>query len=85
MTSQQAFELAKRKARYSDFDWVVWKDKSGTFYAERATYQSIKKALLAVGTQGKFNVIQSRTAWSHLCGWRSGVNEMLHRRRGWVG
>ena len=83
MTGAEAFEIADRKARYSDYDWVVWKDKTGLFNAERASVESIKKALLAVGTQGHFTIVQSRTKWHHICSWRIGVNAMNHLRSGY--
>lgn len=84
MTSTEAFNMAKTKARYSPYDWVVWKNKTGAFTAKRATYETIKEALLTVGTQGTFNIIQARTAWSHLCTWRIGINEMRYRKKGWI-
>lgn len=81
MTSSEAFTLAKQKARYSQYDWVIWRNKDGSFSAERSSYGSIKKALLSVGTQGHFNMIQSRTAWSHLMTWRLGVNALNYMKR----
>lgn len=87
MKQSEAFLLAKRKARYSDYDWIVWMGRDGSFNAERASSSSIKKALLSVGTQLTFNLIESRTSFSHIMCWRMGINAMnLAKRReskGW--
>ena len=80
MTRTEAFELAERKAKHSDYDWLVWRNRDGTFSAERSSCGSIKKALLSVGTQGHFNLIQQRTGYSRVMRWRTGISAIQHIR-----
>mgnify|MGYP000031049326 FL=1 len=74
MTGTEAFALAKNKAGYSDYSWVVWENKDGSFGAERASADTIKRALLAIGTQGKFYLFQARDRYSQIMTWSMGVN-----------
>lgn len=67
MTGQEAYAQAKRLGSYGSYDQVVWKDKLGNYHTERVSYASIKQAMLAVGTQGKFTVYHGNTP--HLIRW----------------
>ncbi len=75
MTGTEARELAIRKARYGHNDWIIWKDKTtGDWHAEKETSASVKRALLAVGTQGYYMCYTASKAWSLMYKWRMGVN-----------
>ena len=78
MTGNEAREIAKRKARYGHSDWIIWKDGADEYHAAKASAATVKQALLAVGTQGRFNCYQASNAWSHSYSWRMGINFMQH-------
>jgi hypothetical protein len=73
MTGTEAFALAKNKAGYSDYSWVVWENKDGSFSAERASTDTLKCALLAIGTQGSFYLFQARDRCSQIMTWGMGI------------
>lgn len=56
LTGPNAWHDAKTKAQYGRKDWVAWLDKNGEKRAERRSMASLKRAMLAVGTQGWFIV-----------------------------
>lgn len=53
-TGDDAREFAARKAQYGHKNWIVWQDKSGQWVAAVRTAETVKQAMLATGTQGKF-------------------------------
>ena len=53
MDGHEAHELARRKSRYGHRDWIVWRERDGTFRAEVRSPAAIRKALLANGTKGR--------------------------------
>lgn len=71
-----AYQQAQTKARYGHRDWIVYRTKDGTRTAEPSTSQSIKRALLAVGTQGHFTLILASTGAPLRKGWKAGINTM---------
>lgn len=82
MTSSEAFTLAKRKAKYSDYSWIVWRNRDGSYDAQRESYASVKLAMLACGTQGRFTTICCRSGHSLVTTWWIGVN-MLNQLKRW--
>jgi hypothetical protein len=79
-------EIAAKKARYGHKDWIVWRGRDGEKYAARATEISVKAALLAIGTQGKFLLYPGECVG---CGfaydWGTGINVLNQMKRGWYG
>jgi hypothetical protein len=73
MKNTEAFELAKRKARYGHRDWVVYKDRDGEFHAAQMSSESVKAAMLATGTKSRWHVIAGSTAVGHIQNWALGV------------
>jgi len=71
------------KARFGHRDWVCWHDRNDLFHAERESAESVKKALLSVGTQGRFVVVEANTGHLHLTGWWVGLNIIRQYRRGY--
>lgn len=69
MTASEAFDLARRKARYGHRDWVVWCDRNGDWHTDRYSVASLKAAMLAIGTKGHFSVIEASTAIGHRYNW----------------
>lgn len=67
------FEEAQRKARYGHRDYIEVVGTEGETY-ELLTVSSIKRALLAGGTKGKFMVIAANSAVLHINSWRIGLN-----------
>jgi hypothetical protein len=57
MTNTEAFALARRKARYGHRDWLVWKGRDGAWNAAVRSPASIKRAMLAAGTKGRWHLI----------------------------
>lgn len=83
LEGSEAPAIAKRRARYSDYDWIAWRDRDGTWRAARASAEAVKIAMLAVGTQGKIYQYQSRTGWPHMMSWKIANNVRCHLERGW--
>lgn len=69
---------AKRKARYSRQSWLCWQDRSGTEHAAPESATSLKAALLAVGTKGRF--IRFSGSLIERVGWRVGVLALRNHR-----
>jgi len=49
--------VVRRKARFGRNDWAVWKGRDGHWYGARLSALSIKAAMLARGTQGRWSII----------------------------
>ena len=77
LSGRYVYDEAKRKAIYGHRDWLVWTDRDGVQHADRKTYASTKRAMLAVGTQGKFSLIFATHGNSLIIRWRTAVN-LLH-------
>jgi len=82
-TPSTAHSLAERKARYGHRYWIVYR-LNGELRAECASAESLKAALLASGTQGKFTAYTPSTATPLRVGWRIGINMMHNARRGYL-
>jgi len=50
MTNQEA----RNKSRYGGYKHIAWETRGGEPMAERLSPQSLKRAMLDTGTQGKF-------------------------------
>ena len=77
LSGRYIYNEAKRKAVYGHRDWLVWTDRDGIQHADRKTYASTKRAMLAVGTQGQFYLIGATDGHSLIIQWRIAVN-ILH-------
>lgn len=82
-TGKDASWHAKKKARYGHKDWVVWLGKDGQQHTARKTAESVKAAMLANGTQGKF-VMYYGDGTSALWGWWMGCNYLKAVRLGYA-
>lgn len=67
------FEEAKRKARYGHRDYIAVPNGNGVAF-EPLTVSSLKRALLAAGTQGRFLVIAANNAVPYRHSWSVGIN-----------
>lgn len=81
MDNVTAFAVARQKARYGHRDWIVWKGRDGLWNAAVRSVESIKQALLAAGTQGRWYLIPPDGV-SHIGFWRMGVIMMRNARFG---
>lgn len=54
MTGPEAHKLAAHKARYGHRCWIAWKERDGTYSVALQTPETVKRAMLAVGTQGRW-------------------------------
>lgn len=79
MTGPDVFALAKKKARYGHKSWIVWRDRDGIWNAAVESVETIKAAMLAVGTQGRWTAV-SRI--DHVQRWRDGVRILGNARVG---
>lgn len=84
MNAKDAFALAEHKARYTHKDWIVYKNKSEEFFAEAVSADSLKRCLLASGTQGRWWLIGSKRTDRHIGSWWMGLCMMRQRRAGHV-
>lgn len=75
------FQAAKQKARYGHQDWIAW-TIDGASYADRATAENLKKMLLAIGTKGKWSLINANCGTPMKGFWRIGINLINYRKRG---
>lgn len=73
---------AQRKAKYGHKDWISWVDRNSLTHVEPQSQKAIKQALLAVGTQGRFVIIEANTGWLHKTGWWVGLNIIRQYKRG---
>lgn len=80
MTNVEAFAAAKHKARYGHKAQIVWRDHAGEFFFEQRTAASIKRALLSIGTAGRFTEIVGSTPFTWY--WRDGVRMIRNARYG---
>lgn len=69
ITGPDAFETAKRNARYGHKDWICWRSKDGQQCAAPKSYASIKAAMLANGTQKKMSMYQGSNGVGWLYSW----------------
>jgi len=68
-------ETIKRKAQYGRKDHLVWIDREGVVYGARLAADTMKAALLAVGTQRAGIVIyHGGDRCGSLCWWWLGIN-----------
>jgi hypothetical protein len=81
--SNDAFGLAKRKAKRGHQDWLVWPTSHGTWACDAMTAESIRAALLAVGTQGKFFLVSAGSGHCHVIRWRQGVVLLRNAKNGY--
>jgi hypothetical protein len=79
---REAFSVAQRKARYGHRDWIWWSDDVGSHAAPK-TADSLKTALLAVGTKGKWSLICADTGIPVKGFWRLGINMIRQMRLGY--
>ena len=82
MTGSEAMELAHRKARYGHKDWLVWKDRAGNWQAALKSPETLKTALLAIGTQGRFYLVVASYSVSQMMVWQTGILAMRNCRYG---
>lgn len=66
----------ERKARYGHKNWVVFRDSYGDERAAVATRDSIKAALLAVGSQGSFTLVHANCGTKSRMNWAMGIVAM---------
>lgn len=62
-TGIDASHVAKRKAVYGHRDWLFWVAKDGQRHAALCTGESIKRAMLDVGTQGRVTRYCASDRW----------------------
>lgn len=77
-TGPGAYETAERYAKRGHRDFVCYRARAGLLHAEPATPEAIKRALLAVGTKGKFSKAIASTGHRMRETWRTGLNWMYH-------
>lgn len=82
MNNEDAFGLAKRKARHGHRDWIVYRDRGGAYHAAQRSPAAIKAAMLAAGTGGRWSLIAASTAVGHKMTWRMGVTMLRNARYG---
>ena len=83
MTAQDpALALAKRRARYGHRDWLFWRDRNGTGHSARRDSSTLKAAMLAGGTQGKWFIVQASTGTLVKGFWRLGINILKSAKYG---
>ena len=82
MTNIEAFEIARRKAVKGHNDWIVWRNRDGSFSTKRRSPKAIKAAMIASGTQGKWYLIAANNGIGHIYNWRIGLIMMRNAKYG---
>jgi hypothetical protein len=73
---KDAAQIARHKSKYGRRAWVVWQDKQNHLHAAPSTVATVKAAMLATGTQGRFTTCYSGV--SHVTDWWT-ANNMRRR------
>lgn len=76
------YEQAVKKARYGHRNWIIYQPKGSEEVAEPATAEALKRAMLAVGTKGRFTLLAASTAIGHRVTWRLAVTLLRNARMG---
>jgi hypothetical protein len=69
----EAFNEARKKAKFGHHDWITWIDKDGTRQARRVSQAAMKECLLAVGTKGKWWLICASDGVGMIGFWQMGL------------
>lgn len=77
-SGESLYQTTERRSRYGRKDWVFWKDRSGKGHAAPVSAETVKQALLAVGTKGRFVIFYRGMA--HRISWRLGLLAMRNAR-----
>ena len=72
----------QRKARFGHRDWVVWRARDGQDYYGRKSPATVKAAMLASGTQGRFTLVTANDGWPIWATWRIGLNLLAWMKHG---
>jgi hypothetical protein len=75
-----AYEKAHIKARYGHRDWIVYSGIDKIPTAEKLSAASVKRALLACGTQRRFSRFCASNGCPHIHTWKSGINLLNNAR-----
>lgn len=73
---------AREKAKHSCYDQIVWIDSAGVRREGRVTAETVKAALLASGTKGRFTVYSAHGRGGHIVNWQIGINYLANLKRG---
>lgn len=74
------YNTTERKSRYGRREWLYWRDREGREHAAIKGRDSIKAALLATGTKGRFTLLSGGIG--HRVGWRMGLIMFRNTRYG---
>lgn len=77
-----SFQAAMHYARFGHRDWIWWHDENGS-HAAVLTAESLKAALLAVGTKGKWSLIGADNGVPSKGFWWLGINILAQFKRGY--
>jgi len=78
------FQEAQRKARFGHRDWITWRDRSNNYNVARMSPDTVKSALLAIGTKGHFTLIAASTGTPHRYNWRMGIMMRRNAIKGYI-
>lgn len=80
LTGPEAWNDAMRKEKYGRiYNWIGWIDRDGEKQADIQTYDTIKEAMLAIGTQGRFRSFERGTSW--MITWKMGSIMLRNAKR----
>lgn len=85
MSNAEAFATATRKAKFGSCrNWLVWEQSPGDYAIGRFNTQNVKRALLSVGTRGKFFSICGVTGHTFRVKWREGIVMFRNLKAGYL-
>jgi hypothetical protein len=79
VSNTEAYARARHWGRYMHRDGVVFKDRDGGWHCLAYCAASIKRAMLAVGTSGRFSVVGAGTGST--VRWREAIVRLRNARR----
>ena len=79
MPYTEPLNTAVRKAKYGHRDWLFWRDRAGQGHIAASSYDSMKQALLASGTQKSFTLVASDGCFYRMT-WPLAVIHLKHFR-----
>lgn len=75
------YQEAKRKAKYGGYKHIGWKNKAGEWVGARLTAETLKQAMLDLGTQGQFMMFdRTGPMWA---GWSLAAMWLRHIKKGY--
>lgn len=82
LTGTNAYSIARDKAQTGHRHWIAWEGRDGEACAARLNAETLKIALLASGTKGRF-VHYAKDRHGMIINWQLGITYLSNIKHGW--